>query len=89
MRERKNITQNTIMYEHQRNTAPAYTKGRFKNKLKYINVPVPNIMATQIWYDCIAFFLFLDKPKIVEIKSPQAVKTYQAYFDLLWSQAKS
>lgn len=90
IRERRNISQRLLMHDEQRGTCPNYvSSSRFKNEVRYLHYPSVNAMATQIWFDTVAFVLFLEKPKIVAIKSPQAVQTFQTYFDILWEQGKA
>lgn len=87
IRTRRSISQRLLMYENQRNEYPEYTEKRFKTGVRYIQSPLKNTMATQIWFDAIALFIFTDTPKLIEIQSKQAVQTYTNYFDLLWKHA--
>jgi len=88
VRERKNISQRMMMHEHERGKHPKYTDNRYKVQGRYLQNEVANVMAFQIWHDCVAMLFFLEKPKLIEIKSRQAMDSFGKYFDILWKQAK-
>jgi sugar-specific transcriptional regulator TrmB len=91
----KNITQKLVVYESQRKILENFTNTDFRDQLpsqrrqyRFLQDNFNSPMSIQIWQDRIDLVIFSNSPIIFEIKNIEIVKSFEKYFNFLWSIAK-
>ncbi|HQI03541.1 MAG TPA: hypothetical protein PK139_03110, partial [bacterium] len=84
-----------VVYESQRKILENFTNTDFRDQLpsqrrqyRFLQDNFNSPMSIQIWQDRIDLVIFSNSPIIFEIKNIEIVKSFEKYFNFLWSIAK-